>query len=104
MNQKSSLVRQARSVSEPFLGNYPRLRRQGCGADGFQDGAEVAGAREAGCVDDGAYRSLALGGPHRAVAVGHLPLDYRRAQRPLAGLAGRRHDTRMVKGDRAHCE
>ena len=56
---------------------------RGSGADGHEDGAEGAAACDAGGIDDGADGGLALGGPHRAVAVGDLPLDYGRTQQPL---------------------
>lgn len=52
----------------------------GSGTDGLEDGAEWAVACEACGIDDGADGGLALGGPHRAVAVGHLPRDDRWAQ------------------------
>lgn len=40
-------------------------------------------------VDDGADSSIALGGPHRAVAVGHFSLNVRRAQQPGRAVVGR---------------
>ncbi len=59
------------------------------GGDGVQDGAEHGGiCSEPGGVDDGPHRRLALGRPHRAIAVGHLALDHRRAERPFAGVVG----------------
>jgi hypothetical protein len=46
-------------------------------------------ACEACGINDGADGGLALGGPHRAVAVGHLPLDDRWAQQSLRAVVGR---------------
>ena len=40
-------------------------------------------------VDDGADVGLALGGPHRAVAVGHLPLHDGRTQSALTAIVRR---------------
>lgn len=71
----------------------------GSGADGFEDGAEGAGAGQACGADDGARRRLALSGPHRAIAVRHLALDDGRAQCPLAGVIGGIDQTGMVEKD-----
>src|SRR4051794_24666704 len=74
----------------------PVLRlRLGC--DGAEDGAEGAVAREARGIDDGADGGLAVCGPHGAVAVGDLPLNDGRAQRPLTPVVGRLDAAGMVE-------
>src|SRR3954449_2628661 len=76
----------------------PVLRlRLGC--DGAEDSAEGAVAREARGIDDGADGGLAVCGPHGPVAVGALPLNDGRAQRPLTPVVGRLDAAGMVEED-----
>ena len=68
------------------------------GPDGGEDGAEDGGAGcQAGGIDDGADRSLALGRPHGAVAVGDLALNHGWPQRPLTGVVGGLDPPRMIQ-------
>ena len=63
--------------------NHPPLWRRGSGADGFEDAAEGTAACEVGGIDDSTDVRITGGRPHRAVAVGYLPLDHGRMQQPL---------------------
>lgn len=79
--------------------NYSSPWRLGSGTGGLEDGAEGAAACEGRGIDDGADDGLALGGPHRAVAVDHLPLDDGRARKPLATVVCRLDRTGMGEED-----
>ena len=60
-----------------------RFRLQPSDVDGFEDGLEGVGAGAQPCrIDDGANVSLALGRPHRTIAVGHFALDDGRPKLP----------------------
>src|SRR3954470_19122381 len=93
------MVHRRRRPLNPFR-NYPRLGWRGnSSADGLEDGAEGAGAGEAGGIDDGPDRGLAVGGPHRPVAIGDLALHDSWTQQPLAAVVCRLDATRMVEED-----
>jgi len=58
--------------------------------DGVEDDAEdVSVGSDAGCGDDGPDVGFAFGGPHGAVAVGHLALDDGRSKAAFAAVVVR---------------
>ena len=69
------------------------------GGDCVEDGPERAGAgSQARGVDHGSHVSLAICGPHCAIAVGDLALDDGGPQRAFAGVVGRLHQSGLSIG------
>ena len=89
-------VRGALSNERLYRDPPRREERRGCRLDrslgqGGDDDVERISAAEPRGVDGGAHIRFGTGGPHGAIAVGHLSLDHGRSKFSFGGVVGNVH-------------